>query len=271
MSEQQTVETTLEQTSSEEVSETMSVSEETTGAIEETESVEEQTSSETGTEESVETNADEGGEPEYYLPVYKGQVRPVDPSNREEITELLQLGLHQREMTPLMDDLRSLAHDCGANDIREFIDNSRKNFEAAQLQAAIQKYGEKDGRAFYESQKSQRQAAFKRRAEEVAAENAKSAGAINERLADEFVELQAIHPELTAIEDVPKAVLQIRLRHGIALQDAYNRYAVQNQRKSMAQQHTAALAAKAATGSLKDSAENKTDPVIAAFISGSDR
>ncbi len=195
-----------------------------------------------------------------YMPVYKGKVIPIKANDREEITTLLQLGMKQREMQPLMEDLQLLATQCGAKSIRELIESSRRSYEEQALSESIAAYGEKEGLARFEREREAARQSIAPPTDERAA--------MHERLAGEFIELREAFPDYARVSDLPTDVVQTALTQGISLTDALLRYRHAEQRRVEAEKAAAKSGAARSIGSLQQAAGQTTAAVMDAFLRG---
>ncbi len=203
-----------------------------------------------------------------FTPVYNGEVTPIKASDTEEVTTLLQLGMKQRAFLPVYEQLDQLAHESGAKNIAEFVQNAFDYNEQKHLDEAIARYGDEEGKAFYEYQKEQRSKAYSRYQEQTAQAEREAVSSRNEMLATQFVEMQAEYPEYAEFKDVPKAVVDLALDKGIHLMDAMARFKRSEERKGAQAAATAKKGAEAATGSMTDAADAGADPLWEAFMRG---
>ena len=195
-----------------------------------------------------------------FMPVYKGKVYPIAASDTEEITTLLQLGMKQREMQPLMEDLQRLATAHGSKSIRDFVQRAKEESDTQALEAAVAAYGEQEGRAYFEAQQQ--------RMQQRKIVSADDRLLMSERLAAEFYDLRHEFAEYTAIEQLPKEVIHTALRESIPLMDAMLRYQHRQARQVEAGKRAAVRSAAAATGSLRQSGDNRSSAAMDAFLRG---
>lgn len=266
---EQTSEAVVDDTPATEVTETTPPAEDTP-ATSTPDTVPEQTGTETVPTEDGAPTEDSAAPPEevVFTPVYKGQVVPIAASDRQEIETLLQLGMKQREVLPTWERLRQMAHESGMQSVEALVQSLVDNREQRLLEQAISDYGEEKGKRFYEYDKAQREQAFTRHQEEAKNADAAETKALNERLADQFLELQKEYPELTSFSEIPKTVVQTAIEKGIPLLDAMGRYERAEAKKSAAAQAAAATSAKASAGSMQSTEDTGVSAVTNAFKRG---
>ncbi len=195
-----------------------------------------------------------------YMPVYKGKVYPMAASDTKEITTLLQLGMKQREMQPLMDDLKLLAAQCGVNSIKELVACSKEASNAQALQAAVNTYGEREGRAYFAAQQE--------RLRQNVGQPTDERTSLHERLAAEFCELRREFTDYTSFGQLPKEVVRAALMQSISLTDALLRYQHRQAKCAQVEKTAANRGAAAATGSLRQASEHRSSSAMDAFLRG---
>ena len=204
-----------------------------------------------------------------FTPVYNGAVNPIKASDTERVTTLLQKGMKFEHMADDLEKLHQLTAAYGAKNSTEMLDMMLKARESAEKAEYIRKYGQEAGEKLFEIERAKRAEKHGTFKDAEAAADKASRDAINERLAVELVELQAERPEVLSIEDVPRSVVDMALQKGIPLLDAYNRYALKEQKRAGAAAQQQAANQKAATGSLANGGDEASDPVWEAFLRGS--
>jgi len=208
------------------------------------------------------TETDRGEMPDAaYLPVYKGKVYPMRASDTQEITTLLQLGMKQREWQPLLEDLQMLAEKDGARSVREWIGRSVEEYDRQTLEAAVELFGEKEGRRQFEWMREQ----SRRRLSDQATDDRQE---MQERLATEFVELRREFPDYTSVTQLPDEVLETALVQGVPLMDALLRFQHRENRRSKAHRQVAAAATASGVGSLRQTAADGRSSAMDAFLKG---
>ena len=212
-----------------------------------------------GTETGTKTDT-EKADAVTFMPVYKGKVYPMAASDSEEITTLLQLGMKQREMQPLMDDLQRLAIAHGSKSIRDFVECAKAESDTQALEAAVAAYGEQEGRAYFEAQQARMQARKTTPVDDRLL--------MSERLAAEFFELKNEFAEYTAFEQLPQEVIHTAVKESIPLVDALLRYQHRQAKHAEVEKRAAARSAASATGSLRQSADTPSSAAMDAFLRG---
>ena len=188
--------------------------------------------------------------------------------SRDEAQDLIQRGLHYGET--LEPKLRMLAAGAGKT-VSELVDSIVAANERAMKTRFLQEAHGDEGVAerLMQLEKSRLQSAYDSSlaAEKEAEETAQKS--LEDRLAADFVELQAEFPELKEFKDVPQSVVNEAINKDKSLYDAYLRHWRQEQ-KRIDQNKTAQQAAAAASvGSRAAGApSDNTNPSIAAMMSG---
>ncbi|MGN0171548.1 MAG: hypothetical protein ACI39E_02040 [Acutalibacteraceae bacterium] len=203
-----------------------------------------------------------------YMPVYNGEVIPVKASDREQITTLLQLGMKQKAFLPEYEALRQLACDIGAPSVKGLVELLSKQHEERLQREALERYGEEDGKRFYELQRAERLRRFDRETAALEEEQHEKEREAADRLAEQFVELQTAYPQFADIRQVPYPVVQTALQKGISLLDAQNRFVLSEQRRAAQSRRAQEQAARESTGSLADNGEQPENPEMEAFRNG---
>lgn len=91
---------------------------------------------------------------------------------------------------------------------------------------------------------------------------------VEERLAEEFLALQAGCPEITDFEQLPSSVVDEAVQSGETLLLSYLRYCYRENQKVSEAKTAAALAGAASTGSLGGAVPTPTDPAVEAMLRG---
>lgn len=203
-----------------------------------------------------------------FMPVYNGQAIPIGADQTEEITTLLQMGMKYRDTAEQREKLHQLAACFGLKSIDEFVEVSIRERDKAQLDELVREHGQEAGKLLFEAHKAAREKQFGTFKDADAKRDAEAKAAVEQRLAEQFVEMQTMHPDYTSIKDVPAAVIREATSKGISLLDAMNRYVIQNQRAADAAKHKQQQNAQVTTGSVADLAGGGSDPVLAAWRAG---
>ena len=265
------METVVEQTN--EAADTNTVSEDIDTTTEVTQSAEQ--TNEAGEvaqdvqEEAAETaSGDDVNDGLIFTPVYNGAVTPIKASDTDRVTALLQKGMKFENMADDLEKLHQLTAAYGAKTTSEMLDRILEERENTVKEEYIRKYGKEAGEKLYEVEKTQNAAKRGTFKEADEAADKASRTAINERLATEFAELQADHPDVASIKDLPKSVVDTALRKGIPLLDAYNRHVLKEQQRAASAVQKQVSNQKASVGSLSDSGGEVSDPVTEAMLRG---
>ncbi len=203
-----------------------------------------------------------------FTPVYNGAVTPIKANDTARVTTLLQKGMKFEHMAGDLEKLHQLTAAYGAKTTTELLDRMLEMRENAVKEEYICQYGKEAGEKLFEVERAHQ--AAKRGTFKDADEAADKASrqAVNERLATELAELQADHPGVASIKDLPQGVVDTALQKGIPLLDAYNRHTLQEQKRTAAAVQKQAHNQKAATGSLADRGGEVSDPITDAMIRG---
>lgn len=91
---------------------------------------------------------------------------------------------------------------------------------------------------------------------------------INDRLANDFLELQKEMPEISSVDKIPKAVMKESIDKNLSLLDSYLRYQHRENKNIKAATETQKAAEKSTTGSAKSAENDGTSPEIEAMLQG---
>lgn len=91
---------------------------------------------------------------------------------------------------------------------------------------------------------------------------------INEKLANDFLELQKEMPEISSVDKIPKAVMKESIDKNLSLLDSYLRYQHRENKNIKAATETQKAAEKSTTGSAKSAENDGTSPEIEAMLQG---
>jgi len=90
----------------------------------------------------------------------------------------------------------------------------------------------------------------------------------NDRLANDFIELQKEVPEISSVDKVPKAVMKEAVDKNISLLDAYLRHQHKENKNIKAATETQKAAEKSTTGTAQSATNDGTSPEIEAMLQG---
>ena len=234
-------------------------------ATEDAETTDTTAEEEANTAAQVATPAQEDAEPEaqpFALSVrYKGEDVNL---TAEEAKEQVERGRMYHEK------LHRLASDCG-KDVKTFINDLYKASEDATYNRLLEEAGgnESIAKRLLELEQQKQNAAYKKaREEEKAAEQA-AKDSLNDRLASDFIELQAEFPEYGKFSDLPKAVVKMAVDKNISLYDALLRHERAESKKIDTAKQQQAQAAAASVGSqAAQPPEKSPNPTLDALMAG---
>ena len=188
----------------------------------------------------------------------------------DEATTYAQKGMAYDRITPTLDKIRRLAAGCGKS-VDEMVDALVEASDNNLRQQLLVEAGGNQSVAdkLYELEKSKRENAYTTRQQAEAQAELDARNSMDERLAAEFLELQAEFPELTDFRAVPKEVVSEAVRRKISLYDSYLRYERKNAKNAAQNARKQAETAAVAMGSRADRAPaTAEDPLIAAMMEG---
>ena len=188
----------------------------------------------------------------------------------EEAAPLVEQGLKYEQIKPEFEKLRYLAHSMDT-DVPGLIGRLMGSRDEMMLKQAVEECGgnEAAGKKLFELQKAERDRKFEelRQTEAKAAEEEEKTEReqLTKRLADDFIELDREMPgEFKDFSAVPQEVVNLAVRRGIPLLDAYLRVQRSESRKIEAAKAQQEKAAKASIGSVADTPK-ETDSNIESF------
>lgn len=192
------------------------------------------------------------------------------PLTREQTTEFTQLGMRFKALKPMMDQLRLLAAARGQT-VAEYV-NSCSEYDAnALLEQKLEiTGGDREAAEILVKAEmdARRQACAVQEQEQQEAEQA-ARQTLQDRLAAEFLELQAAFPTVAEIGQLPREVMEEAIRDNRHLYDAYLRYQHREGQKIEQNRAAQAAAAAASTGSQADQPPaGVMDPATQAAING---
>lgn len=236
-----------------------------TGAVETTDATAEEEAS-TAAQVTTPAQEDAGTEAQpITIPVkYKGEELNL---TMEEATPHIQRGMMYHEK------LHRLASDCG-KDVDTFINDLYKASENATYNRLLEEAdgNESIAKRLLELEQQKQNAAYKKAQEEEKAAEQAAKDSLNDRLASDFIELQAEFPEYGKFSDLPKAVVKMAVDKNISLYDALLRHERAESKKIDTAKQQQAQAAAASVGSqAAQPPEGNTDPSFADFLAGMQR
>lgn len=222
----------------------------------------------TPAEETTETDESAAEEPKPVIRVkFNKQEREYGV---DEAVPLVEMGLKHEAFAPHYEKLRFLASSAGT-DVPTLIDRLMKSNDNVLYQKTLEECGgnEELAKRMFEYQKSERSQKFTKLKEDEAAKEAESEqderAKLTDRLAKEFVELGKEVPGTFAeFKDVPQPVVDMAIKKGISLFDAYLRYERAETRKAETTKAQQEKAAKASAGSMSGDPIN-VDPSMEEF------
>lgn len=187
----------------------------------------------------------------------------------KEAQTLAQKGLKFDELSPTLDKLRYLA---AANNksLPDMVDALAQSQDAQLYRSLLRECrgNEALAKRLFQAEKDKWNARFAQARQGDAPNPQRERDALNARLADDFIELQAAFPELTAFKQVPPSVVKTAVDKGISLTDAYLRHLHSERRRSEQAKEAQAAAAKASPGSLSAGGDDTVNPAIEAMMAG---
>ncbi len=211
------------------------------------------------------SGADNGGEPTApFLEIrYNHESREL---TREEAITLAQKGLHYQST---YDDLERVATLKGQT-VKEFLKGLETAQDEAHRQGLIEKFGEDEDtiNKMMELYNINKQKTLDNAKESQRAAAEQEEQTINERLANEFVEMKnGDFPELTEFKDLPEEVKRAAFE-GLSLSHAYLKHMHNENKKIAAEKASQEAAAKKSTGSLGSPEEEGATSFESGFLKG---
>lgn len=182
----------------------------------------------------------------------------------EEAAPLIRRGMMYHEK------LHRLASDCG-KDVETFITDLYKASEDATYNRLLEEAdgNESIAKRLLELEKQKQNAAYKKAQDDEKAAEQAAKDSLNDRLASDFIELQAEFPEYGKFSDLPKAVVKMAVDKNISLYDALLRHERAESKKIDTAKQQQAQAAAASVGSqAAQPPEGNTDPSFTDFLAG---
>ena len=230
--------------------------------VEETAEVAEDTTPATETEETTET-AESITEP-ITVPI-----RFNHESKHLTIDEAAQYAQKGMAAEPVMSKLRYLSAIFG-KPVNQVVESLMTSNEEARKNELLEKVNgdEELANQLLESEKSKYQKAVDDMiaAEKSAEEQEKTS--VNDRLANDFIELQKEMPEISSVDKIPKAVMKDAVDKNLSLLDAFLRYQHKENKNIKAAVETQKTAEKSTTGSANSAENDGTSPEIEAMLQG---
>lgn len=199
------------------------------------------------------------------IPVkFEGTVMNLTP---EEAASHIQRGMmYDKKLT-------RLASDAGQS-VDEYINSQYEAQKNALYEVMLRRAnGDEDvAHDLFEHALQKRNLAFKKAEEDKKAAEQAAKDSLNDRLASDFVELQAEFPEYGKFSDLPKAVVKMAVDKNISLYDALLRHERAESKKIDTAKQQQAQAAAASVGSqATQPPEGNTDPSFTDFLAGMQR
>ena len=130
-------------------------------------------------------------------------------------------------------------------------------------------YGDEElAKRMFEAEKAKRQARWESAREQEAAAVAQDREELHRRLADQYLELKKLVPDIGEFSRLPRQVIEAAVDGGVSLADAYLRFQHGANQKIAAAKAAREAAARAAAGSQAAGAGENTDPAIDAMLAG---
>lgn len=232
------------------------VSEDTTPEAEETKTAENEVNAEP---DSISENTD---------PVFV-PIRFNHESKNLSIDEAATYAQKGMAAEPIMSKLRYLSAVLEVP-VNQVVDKLLNSNEEARKNELLEKVNgdEELANQLLEAEKSKHQKAVDEMlaAEKLTEEQEKTS--VNDRLANDFLELQNEFPEISSVDKIPKGVLKESVDKNISLLDSYLRYQNRENKKISAAAAVQKAAEKSTTGSIGSSQDIGTSPEIEAMLQG---
>lgn len=187
----------------------------------------------------------------------------------EEAGNYAEMGLAYEQLKPTIRQLRMLAAGSGRT-VEEMVTNLMEANDRMLHDRFLEETGgnQKAADILLEDAKRKREEAYHAGKQQQDAAAQAKRQELTDRLAAEFIELQAEFPELDSVDKVPAAVLNTAAK-GTHMLDAYLRYKLQQERRVAQNRTQQQQAASASVGSRADNTTvHQEDSVIAALMDG---
>ena len=191
---------------------------------------------------------------------------------RDEAVTFAQKGLLYDQINPIFNKLDYLAAQKDIS-ISELVDSLITADENAHRQELISRYGEESKAVdelmeLYRNKNGEKYRKVLADRQRLEAESEQKSKLDKEKsLSEQFIKLQEEVPEITAVKDIPEAVLSLAEKNQIDLVSAFLLHKHREGKRILAAEKLAAEAAKTSTGTARSN-ENASDTMIDAFIRG---
>lgn len=184
----------------------------------------------------------------------------------EEATTWAQKGMFHEKV---IDDLRELAGNQGL-ELQEFVSRLKRADDDFLMERLMEEAGgnKEVAQKLMELERFKRKSAFDQRMQNEQQAEQNERQALSDRLAAEFVELQAEFPDVAEFKKLPQEVVNMAIDKNIHLQDAYARHLRAQARKVSDNQQQNKKTEAAAIGSIGDNPNTGTDTTIQAMLDG---
>lgn len=192
---------------------------------------------------------------------YKGEELNL---TMEEATPHIQRGMMYHEK------LHRLASDCG-KDVDTFINDLYKASENATYNRLLEEAdgNESIAKRLLELERQKQNAAYKKAQDDERAAEQAARNSLNDRLASDFIELQAEFPEYGKFSDLPETVVKMAVDKNISLYDALLRHErAENKKIDTAKQQQAQAAAASVGSQAAQPPEKSPNPMLDALMEG---
>lgn len=185
--------------------------------------------------------------------------------SRDEAITLAQKGIHYQSTYDALERVATLK----GQTVKEFLSGMETAQDEAYRQSLIEKFGDDEDtiNKMMELYDINKQKTLDNARESRKAAAAQEEQTVNERLANEFVEMKnGDFPELTEFKDLPDEVKRVAFE-GLSLSHAYLKYMHNENKKIAAAKASADAAAKKSTGSMASDKED-SNPQTSALLKG---
>ena len=182
---------------------------------------------------------------------------------------LAQKGMKFDELSPTLEKMKFLAAAEGKS-LPELADQLLQRRDQELYNGLLEEcYGDEElAKRMFEAEKAKRQARWESAREQEAAAVAQDREELHRRLADQYLELKKLVPDIGEFSRLPRQVIEAAVDGGVSLADAYLRFQHGENQKIAAAKAAREAAARAAAGSQAAGAGENTDPAIDAMLAG---
>lgn len=187
----------------------------------------------------------------------------------EQARDYAEKGMNYDRIRPALDKLRFLATAGNKSGLEDLADSLIAAHNERLFQSLL---GECEGnesiaRRLYEAELEKQQKKYESALTQAKNEELAASERLTKRLAEEFVQLQEMNPQLKAFEQVPRTVVDTAVSQNIPLTDAYLRYQYAQDQRAKEAKAAQEAASKASTGAVSHTSAD-ADPALEAARRG---